>query len=645
MSATLTSREGPRLAWPPRSRPLAALALCMMAVGLVLRLVLWAQFARQAGVSIGELAWILPAGVVDDLVEGLYLLAPFAVYLALLPDRWYRSPANRAILAAGAVLTLAGLVYLAVSEYYFFEEFDARFNLVAVDYLAYPNEVAGDIWAEYPVVRTLVAASALALAVFMLSRHHFVDRQAAPTQLRHRLPFLGAYGVLLGVVALAFQTDSLALSDNRVANELAANGPSSFFRAFRTLELDYRRHYRTLPDEVALKTLADHLGRGGGRFVNLAGGSLEREFAANPDGLGRLNVVVISSESFGAEFSRLYGGDQDLTPYLDRYAGKGIWFSNVYASGTRTVRGLEAISASFPPIPSVAILRRPGNEDIATWGRVMRDNGYRTSFLYGGFGYFDNMNYFFGENGFETVDRADMPAPRFANIWGMSDQDLFANALDYYDRQHAAGQPFFSIIMTTSNHKPYTFPAGVPGVPEEGGGRAAGVRYADYALGEFLANAERHDWFRDTVFVVVADHGARVYGEAAIPMKSYRIPLLIYAPAHLAPRRVDTITSQIDVAPTVLGLLGLPYRAPFFGQDVLSHPEAPRAVLLSHNHDVALYRDGKLVVLGLDRVASTYAYDQVADRYTPLPPDPALEQLAIAYYQTGFDLFRTHRYQ
>jgi membrane-anchored protein YejM (alkaline phosphatase superfamily) len=463
--------------------------------------------------------------------------------------------------------------------------------------------------------------------------------------LRHRLPFLGAYGVLLGVVALAFQTDSLALSDNRVANELAANGPSSFFRAFRTLELDYRRHYRTLPDKVALKTLADHLAPGGGRFVGLAGGSLEREFPANPRGLGRMNVVVVSSESFGAEFSRLYGGEKDLTPNFDRYAGQGVWFTNVYASGTRTVRGLEAISASFPPIPSVAILRRPGNEGIATWGRVMRDNGYRTSFLYGGFGYFDNMNYFFAANGFETVDRADMPEPRFANIWGMSDQDLFTNALDYYDRQHAAGKPFFSIIMTTSNHKPYTFPPGVPGVPEQGGGRAAGVRYADYALGEFLGNAESHAWFKDTVFVVVADHGARVYGEAAIPMNSYRIPLLIYAPAHLEPRRVDTITSQIDVAPTVLGLLGLPYRAPFFGQDVLSHPEAPRAVLLSHNHDVALYRDGKLVVLGLDRAASTFAYDPVADQYTPLPPDPALEQLAIAYYQTGFDLFRTHRYQ
>jgi phosphoglycerol transferase MdoB-like AlkP superfamily enzyme len=631
--------------WPPRGRPLAVLAGAIALIGTVLRIALWWAFGRADGIGPGELAWILPAGLANDLVAGLYLLAPFTLYLALLPDPRYRTATNRAILATGAMLTLAGLVYLAVSEYYFFAEFDARFNLVAVDYLAFPGEVAGDIWAEYPVLWTLAGASGLALGAFWLLRPHLVDAGAHPSRLRDRLPFLAAYGLLLGSAAAGLQTDSLAHSPNRVASELASNGVSSFFRALRTLELDYRRHYRTLPDEVAWQTLTEHLARGGGRFVDPGHGSLERAFPANPAGLGRLNVVVVVGESFGAEFSRLYGSDRDLTPYFDRYARRGVWFSNVLASGTRTVRGLEAITASFPPIPSVAILRRTGSHDIATWGGVMRDNGYATSFLYGGFGYFDDMNDFFAGNGFATVDRADMPRPRFANIWGISDQDLFANALDHFDHQHAAGQPFFGVIMTTSNHKPYTFPPGVPGVPEQGGGRAAGVRYADYALGEFMASAERHAWFNDTVFVVVADHGARVYGEAQVPVRTYRIPLLIYAPGHLAPRRVDGLTAQIDIAPTVLGLLGLPYRAPFFGQDALTRTEDNRVALLSHNHDVALYRDGRLVVLGLDQASNTYAYDPATDQYTPLPTDPELERLAIAYYQTGFDLFRQHRYR
>jgi phosphoglycerol transferase MdoB-like AlkP superfamily enzyme len=358
-----------------------------------------------------------------------------------------------------------------------------------------------------------------------------------------------------------------------------------------------------------------------------------------------MNVVVVSSESFGAEFSRLYGSATDLTPNFDAFAQRGLWFRNSYASGTRTVRGLEAISASFPPIPSVSILRRPGNENIATWGKVMREHGYRTSFIYGGYGYFDNMNYYFGNNGFDVLDRNSISKVRFENIWGVADEDLFDRAMQHFDEMAHDKQPFFSIIMTTSNHKPYTFRPGVPGVPPQGGGRAAGVRYADFALGYFLRAAEQHEWFKDTIFVVVADHGARVYGAADIPLKTYEIPLMVYAPQHLAPRRVDTLMGQIDIAPTVLGLLGFGYRAPFFGQDVLAHPDAPRIALFSHNHDIAILQDSRMVVFGLNKSEQTFDYDRAANKYTPVAPDKELADLGIAYYQTAFELFHAHHYE
>ena len=109
--------------------------------------------------------------------------------------------------------------------------------------------------------------------------------------------------------------------------------------------------------------------------------------------------------------------------------------------------------------------------------------------------------------------------------------------------------------MTTSNHKPYTFPAGIPGVPEKGGGREAGVRYADYAIGRFFEMAKSKPWFDDTLFVIVADHGARVYGREDIPISTYEIPLLIYSPRHIKPSQVATLTSQIDVAPKALRLI------------------------------------------------------------------------------------------
>ena len=617
-----------------------------MCIGFLLRVVLWLAFGRVQQVETAALIGVLTSGVIADAVQSLYLLAPFAIFLWLTPDRLYRSPAVRLIVLACVFAWMFGLTFVAAIEYFFFEEFDARLNLVAVDYLMYPTEVVGDIWAAYPVVTVMVGLGILsALTVYYL-RRQLLSRPEHATRLLDRSIAFAAFAAVTVAVALGFETHTLAFSGNRVANEIAANGASSFFRALRTNEIDYHTYYASRAPHANLKALVDHLSEGGGTFTRLPEGRLDRTFTGDPNGLGKLNVIVVASESFGAEFSKLYGSKRDWTPQFDAYAQQGMWFRHMYASGTRTVRGLEAISTSLPPIPSVSVLRRPGNENMANWGTVMKAHGYRTSFLYGGYGYFDNMNYFFENNGFEVRDRAQIATPlRFENIWGVADEDLFDSAMHYYDAVADSGKPFFSIIMTTSNHKPFTFRAGVPGVPEKGGGREAGVRYADFAQGYFLREAQKHAWFDNTLFIIVADHGARVYGREEIPLKSYEIPMLFYAPKHLRPGHVDTLTTQIDIAPTVLGLLGLPYRAPFFGEDVLhSRAESSRVAFFSHNHDVALYKDGELSILGLGKTVQNVFYNSATDSYRPAPPNPALNNLAVAYYQTAFELFHAHQY-
>jgi len=630
-----------------RFAPAVALGVFYLCLGLVTRLVLWAKFGATADVPATDLPLILLAGLLNDAVEGLYLLAPFVLYLFLVPERWHAARANRVLLAIGSVVTICGMAYVAAAEFYFFEEFDSRFNLVAFDYLRYPVEVFTDIWQAYPVVKALLLTVVLAAALTWALRHRLLPAGAASSSLRKRVAPFALHVAALAAAIAWYPTDALSWSANRVENELLQNGYSSFFRAAETNEIDYHAFYATRDPADNLKLLAHALGAGGGQFTRLSEGRLDRRFPARPDGLGRLNVVVVASESFGAKFSRLYGSDRDLTPNFDAYAQRGLWFANTYASGTRTVRGLEALTASIPPIPTVSILRRPGNEGIATWGRVMRDLGYDTSFLYGGYGYFDNMNAFYAGNGFEVLDRDAIDSVRFENMWGVADEDLFDLALRHCSELHARGKPFFSIVMTTSNHKPYTFRAGLEslGIPEQGGGRRAGVKYADYALGYFLREAEKQPWFDDTIFVVVADHGARVYGKAEIPLRTYEIPLMIYAPKHLAPRRVDTLMTQIDVAPTVLGLLGLPYEAPFFGQDVLHSSEASRVALFSHDHDVAIYRNGRIAVMGLDGAVHDYQYDRAGERFTRSAPDAELDALGIAYFQTASELFESHRYE
>ncbi len=631
-------------AWS-RYKPLWFLLAAYLLLGLLLRITLYLAFGVAAPVRTLDLLWVLPAGAAADAVQALYLLAPLALLLWLLPDGWQRSRWARGPLTMLVGWWMFSMLFVAASEYFFFEEFDARFNLVSVNYLMYPTEVAGDVWAEYPVL-WIVAIAAL-LAVLGAWRWSAALRRAteSETTLRRRTVPLAGFAAALGLTIAFVPASAFGLSTNRVTNELAANGIGSFFRALRTSEIDYHAYYATRDRQRNITHLETALQRGG-QFTRLAEGRIDRRHQSRPDGRGRLNVVLIMSESFGAEFSRLYGAARDWTPEFDALAQQSLWFSRTYASGTRTVRGLEALSASIPPIPTESIVRRPGNDGVITLGEVLRSHGYSTMFMYGGYGYFDNMNAFYTANGYEVIDRTALTTePRFENIWGVADEDLFDLALGQADTLAARGKPFLIQIMNTSNHKPFTFRAGLEqvGVKPEGGGRESGVRYADYAQGYFIREARKHTWFDDTVFIIVADHGARVYGRQDIPLKSYEIPLLFYSPKHLQPARNDLLMTQIDVAPTLMGLLGLPYAAPWFGQDALNTPAEGRVALFSHNDKVALLRQGELAILGLRGSIDNVRYDLARDGYTPATANPELNDLAIAYYQTAYELFTEHK--
>lgn len=637
-----------------RLRTLALVAVYVIVVSTIARLVLFVVFAGPSGAAAWLVVPTLLVGLGNDLVNSLALLLPLVVSLWMLPPAFHRLPVGRALLAGQLWLGLFAVSFLAVVEFFFFKEFNARFNLVAVDYLIYPHEVFGNIAASYHVVPIALTVAAVAAAPLIAAWRWLVGAPVPSQGLRRRLTWLTGYVAVLALLLTLLSTHSLDFSANRVVNEIAANGVSSFFEALHTNHLDYPALYRTVDPGRADELLHRQLATDSSRTA--PDDSLHRSSAPAEAGLGKLNVVVIVEESFGCEQVDACGAgasvDQAVastlfpaTPRLDALAREGLFFTRAYASGTRTVRGLEAITASFPPIPSESIVKRPGNEHLATWGSVMRDNGYHTSFLYGGYSQFDNMGAFYRGNGYSVSDRLDIDHPRFTNIWGVCDQDLFDHARAYFDARAAGGEPFFSIIMTTSNHSPYTFPVGVDGVRPHGGGRRDGVRYADYALGEFFDKSKSAAWYDKTLFVVVADHGARVYGSQQFPLASYQIPLLILAPGRLKAGEATMPVSQIDIAPTVLGLLGLPYTAPFFGQNVFAEADTQRVLLLNHNHDVALYSQGKLAVLGLHNAAATYDCTLDTAQLRPAPDDERLADLAAAYYQTAFALFMRQAYR
>jgi len=350
-------------------------------------------------------------------------------------------------------------------------------------------------------------------------------------------------------------------------------------------------------------------------------------------------VVLVSVESLGAEFLGAYGDPRGLTPNLDRLAHESLWFSAVYATGNRTVRGLEALSLGLPPTPGQSIVRRPNNGMLFSLGSVFEDKGYGTLFAYGGYGYFDNMNAFFEANDYRVVDRRAIPSARieFENVWGVADEHLFDQVLDEIDREHAGGRPAFVHVMTTSNHRPYTYPPGRIDIPS-GTGREGAVKYSDYAIGRFLAQARQRPWFDDTLFVITADHGASARGTMRIPVDKYLIPLFIYSPKHVAPGRVERLMSQIDIAPTVLGLLDFDYYSKFFGRDVLASPAQSDRAFVGNYQSLGFLQGDRLVVLSPKRKAEVFRTDS---RWNPLEPvnDPAALREAIGFYSAASFVF------
>lgn len=628
-----------------RYRLLFSIAFFYLIISLVLRVVLWWNFGLPSHVSVQQLPAILGLGAINDFFELVYLLFPLSLYLFLVPQRLFQMRAHQWLLAICTFATLFGIIYLCFVEYYFFQEFDARFNLVSVDYLVYRSEVFVNIWDSYPIVRVVLSVFFASVIAFVFLWRQVKSMFKTTVTWRIKTGMLAIHAALLALVALAINTHTLDFSANRVANEITANGPSSFFQALNTYNLNYNDYYRVGNPKKMLALLKQNLALGGGRFVSTDPEKINRAFPANPKGLGKFNVVVITEESLSAKFVGAYGGKNHLTPNFDALAKHGLLFTNMYATGTRTVRGLEAITTSLPPIPTESIIKRPNNENIANWGTIMKKQGYSATFLYGGYGYFDNMNYFYSHNGFDIRDRSNIKKVTFSNIWGVSDEDLFRYAVSYFNQLSKTKKPFFAIMMSTSNHKPYTFPSGIPGVLPQNGGRFSGVRYADYAIGKFFKWAKTQPWFDHTIFVIVADHDARVYGSEQIPVSNYRIPLLIYAPKYIAPRKVNILTSQMDIAPTLLGMLGFSYEAPFFGQDVLHwNAKIPRTIFLNHDHDVAMGLDNQFAVLGLLRKTNCYDYDPKTQQLKSIPINPMLLNLATAYYQTAFELYRDHKY-
>jgi phosphoglycerol transferase MdoB-like AlkP superfamily enzyme len=633
---------------PPRLRPLLFCSALFLLGNALLRGLLSWTFRPVSPVS--GLLQVFAYGAVLDLAVTAVLLFPLFLWLVLLPERLFRHAAHRFAMKAFLIFWSAGQVFLFVCEYYFFAEFDSRFNHIALDYLIFPHEVFVNIWESYPAGRAAFGAVVAGAMLFQAGGLVFGDPWERPIFWKQRRrSAAGFLAAGFAAVLLAALVKPGAITEDRVLGQLAGNGFYGLVHAAYTHHLDFPAYYRTLSREEAFARSRRTLSQEGVRFDERAD-SIQR-FVSGEARESPLNVVLVLIESFGSEFSAVFGGaEPSYTPHFDAWSKKGLAFRRMYASGNRTVRGLEGVLASFAPLPGDSIVKRDRSEHVSTLARVLKEQGYDTLFFYGGRGVFDGMRSFALDNGYDRfIEQKDFKAPQFTTIWGVADEELFDRSLEELRALSSKGKPFLATILTVSNHKPYTYPKGRIDLDPDARSRQHAVKYTDWALGRFLAQAKKERFYKDTVFVVLADHGARVYGKQSIPIRSYEIPMIVLSPTRRKPAVIDALGCSLDVAPTILGLLGRPYRSVFFGADLLKLPPKGGRVLTHHNRDIGMLRDGGLVVLGLNKTLEFYRLDpatrELELKRAPDKADLELSRDAMALFQVADELYTQRRYR
>lgn len=644
--------------FPARYALLRAFVLIFLSISLVVRGILLVWDFQETDTGPLSLIWTFVVGFVFDLATLSFFVIPYLVYLMLVPSKWSGSLLDRALTFFGFFLGIFTLYFSFLGEFTFWDEFHRRYNFIAVDYLIYTYEVVQNINESYPLpllIGTLLGL--VALTFWLLFRFGVFQRTfSTGTHLAHRSLSAVPWLVVMVLSVILLTNEQAEWSSNRYNNEISKAGIYSFFAAFRNNELSFPDFYMTVEGNEAFARVKSELAMDAVTYVHPNADEIIRTITPTDSIVQEIrpNVVFICIESLSGKFLKSFGNELDLTPNLDSLAGESLFFTQLYATGTRTVRGMEAITLSIPPTPGRSIVKRVDNAGLFTIGEVFKQKGYERNFFYGGDGYFDNMNSFFGGNGFNIVDRGrgflldksiqtkrtniDDDEVTFENAWGVCDEDIYNKVLKEADRAYGAGQPFFDFVMTTSNHKPYTYPEGKIEIPS-GTGRNGAVKYTDYAIGEFLRKAKGKPWFANTVFVIMADHCASSAGRWELDVQNYQIPALIYNLPQKNTGKVNNLCSQIDMFPTLFGLLGWDYTSNLFGKDVLQMtPEEERA-FIGNYRKLGLLKGNKVMVLGDQKNANFYGWDPSDNSLKSIPTDQAFLDETISWYQVADFLY------
>ncbi len=614
-------------------KPVLLFAVCVLIALSVSRgLLITLHWSRVDAVD--GLLFVLTQGVRFDLIITCALVLPVALLSPFLCNKLAWLKAVQFYLLAALFMA----IFMEAATPTFISEYDQRPNILFVEYLKYPKEVASMLLGGYKL-DLFLGLTCVFVICWLFSR--FLAARIV-TQPRPAIVTAVLCSLLVIVICVAGIRSSfghrpanpamVAFSNDLLVNDLSL---SSLYSVLYAMYSSSRHEssvkaYGRMRMDLVLQQVRDDMALSTDKFPSDKIPTLHKSQWVEPSAQP-MNLVIILQESLGAEFVGALGGTP-VTPELDALAKQGIWFDNLYATGTRSVRGIEAVIAGFTPTPARSVVKLPKSQTgFFTIAQLLNRRGYDTSFIYGGEAHFDNMRQFFVGNGFERIiEEKDFSNPGFKGSWGVCDEDLFQRAHEEFSR--AGDKPFFSLLFTSSNHSPFEFPEDKIELYEQPRDTVNNaVKYADFAMGEFFRKARRSSYWDNTLFLVVADHNSRVRGANLVPIEYFHIPALILG-GKVEPSTYSRLASQIDLLPTMLGLMGIEDNHPATGHDLFRPDIAdiPGRAIMQYNSTQAYMRDNDVVVMEMDKEPALYR--RTDSGLAPAEDlDPDLIERALAY--------------
>ena len=620
-------------------KPLLRFTIILISIFITSRIAL--LFWQHSRLNDGDI-WPIISGAIRIDLSSIGYLATIGVFILILNVvARHKTELFQRIFTLYGSSVVTVVVIVEASTPAFINQYDVRPNRLYIEYLDYPQEVFsmlvhGHLFA---MLSTLLLASLTSVYSYRLLCRAFTQPQSLKKA--SNLPILMAALIICLFAArgtLSHRPLNPALvyfSQDSLVNSLVLNSTYSVAFALKNMgnEKSASNLYGTMPRQQIIDTVKKASYRK--QFVtgNIPTLAHNKPFVSGV----KKNLVIILEESLGARFVGELGG-LDITPELDELYQQGWGFDNLYATGTRSVRGIEAITTGFTPSPSRSVVKLSKSQhNFFSLADVLSQEGYKTQFIYGGESHFDNMKSFFLGNGFnDIVDINHIENPQFISSWGVSDEDLFNQADKELTKLSNSTEPFFSLVFTSSNHDPFDIPQGKVSLPKghnpENYKRDLAIKYADYALGKFINKAKTRSYWENTVFLVVADHDVRVFGSEPVPLKSFHIPAVVLN-SDMKSKRDPRLVSQIDLPVTLLSLLGIDQATPMLGFDLTKSYPVERA-MMQYYDNFAYLENERAVILMPNQQTSYWRYNKqtkIQEKNEQQNADQTLAEKALAH--------------